>query len=609
MPKNCDFEGWVAKYGVVCTDNTVMQSGAFAHQNGTKVPLVYQHNHGDVNAVIGHSVLFERPEGVWAMSYLNETDNALAAAECVKHGDLDSYSIFANKLSRNGRNITHGDIREVSLVLSGADPTARIEKTYFAHADGTDGEYLDTEGVVYTGEKLLYHSATEDDDEPEDGSKRTGEDIIKTFNKEQKEFYDFTVEQAIAYGMTHPEGDETKTEDKDETKHDDTDNGETITHSEGGNDMPNVFEQYANNGSQMSPDFVAHSDSVRKEALNLLRTGSYPGRFSDAVRNLINKDEVVHSALDDYGIQDIDILFPDAKMTGGLETLKRDDSWCSEFINAAKHLPYAVVKTVVADYTAEELKAKGYIKGNKKIEGVMRLAQRVTHPTTVYVKRKIDEDDITDSTDFDVLQLIQADMKPELIESIAVASLVGDGRSSLINDKIKEDNIRPVWTDDTDLFVINVVVEIPASATLEQKNDLIESAILRARKDYKGSGNTNFYTTEDNLTDWRLMKDGIGHKLYKTDAEVADVFRCKKIVACEQLVGKTRVVDSKTRTLYGIILNPVDYAYGTNQGGQIKGFNGFDIDYNQRKFLQETRTSGALRRPFSAIVVETVPAN
>lgn len=606
-----DFEGWVAKYGVRCSDNTVMHSGAFASQHGTKVPLVYQHDHKDPNNIVGHSVLFEKPEGVWAESYLNGNANAKTVAECISHGDLDSYSIFANGLQRRGNDIMHGTIREVSLVLSGADPTARIVNTYFAHADGVSGEYLQDEATIYSGETIVVHDSLEEDknkhaddnDDDEKSNGRTAQDVIDTFNQEQSEVHDFIVEQAIAYGIelgkkmastTHDALDE----DDDEIEEDDDD--ENIEHSEGGNEM-NVFENYTNNGVAQDPKVIQHGADVVKKGLDILKAGTFGNSFYDSIK---------HSATTEYGIENIDWLFPDAKnVTTRPELIQRNTGWVNSFMSRAKHLPFSRVKTTFADLTAEEAKARGYIKGNRKLEGYMTLAKRVTEPQTVYVKRKIDNDDVLDITDFDVLALIQEDMKPQLNEAIAVAALVGDGRSAASDDKIKEDRIRPIWTDE-DLFVINVRVPVAADATIEEKNKAIEEAVLRARKDYKGSGNMTLYTTEDNLTDWRLMVDGVGHKLYKTDNEVAQALRCSDVQTAEQLVNKTRTVvyngSAETRTLYGIMVNPIDYGFGTNQGGQIKGFNGFDIDYNQHKFLQETRTSGALIKAYCAIVIETV---
>lgn len=618
MGKKCDFEGWVAKYGVLCSDNTIMHAGAFAKQNGTKVPLVYQHNHKDINAVIGHSYLYERPEGVWAESFLNGSADAQAAAECIKHGDLDSYSIFANGLQRAGNNIMHGTIREVSVVLSGADPTARIEHTYFAHADGVSGEELQTEGICYFGEKIIVHDATDDEPKTEESKEetpmveetkdtiqhadgdaasntkeKTAQDVIDTFNEEQKQVYDFMIEQAIAYGMQQA------SKDEDTAEHDGTEDGDYIEHSEGGNDM-NVFENYTNNGMAQDPNVIAHGAEVEAKAIEILSRGNFGNSFHDAIEH----------AATEYGIENIDWLFPDAKnVTTRPELIQRNTDWVESFMGKTKHLPFSRVKTMFADLTAEEAKAKGYIKGNMKLEGYMTLAKRVTEPQTVYVKRKIDNDDVIDITDFDVLSLLQYDMKGQLREALAVAALIGDGRSAASPDKIKEDRIRPIWTDES-LFVINVRVQLTGEETLEEKNAKIEEAVLRARKDYKGSGNMTFYTTEDTLTDWRLMVDGVGHKLYKSDNDVAQALRCADIQTAEQLVNKTRTVtynnQSETRTLYGIMVNPIDYGFGTNQGGQIKGFDGFDIDYNQYKFLQETRTSGALIKAYCALVIETV---
>ena len=614
-----DFEGWACKYGVRCSDDTVMHSGAFASQNGTKVSLVYQHDHKDPNNVIGHSYLYEKPEGLWVESYLNGNPNALAMAECVKHGDVDSYSIWANGLTRRGSDIIHGTIREVSLVLSGADPTARIVNTYLAHADGLTGEYLQTEGTIYSGDRIIVHSS-EDEGEKEmeinktndatastedniqhEGATKTAQDVIDTFNEEQKQIYDFMIEQAIAYGMQ--QGAKGASEDDEDVEHDGTDDGDYIEHSNKEENEMNVFENYTNNGMAQDPAVIEHGADVVKKGLDILKNGTFGNSFHDTI---------AHAATTEYGIENIDWLFPDAKnVTTRPELIQRNTGWVNSFMSRTKHLPFSRVKTTFADLTAEEAKARGYIKGNRKLEGYMTLAKRVTEPQTVYVKRKIDNDDVLDITDFDVLALIQEDMKPQLNEAIAVAALVGDGRSAASDDKIKEDRIRPIWTDE-DLFVINVRVPLAANATLEEKNKAIEEAVLRARKDYKGSGNMTLFTTEDNLTDWRLMVDGIGHKMYKTDSEVAEALRCRDVETAEQLVNKTRTVvyngSAETRTLYGIMVNPIDYGFGTNQGGQIKGFNGFDIDYNQHKFLQETRTSGALIKAYCAIVIETVPA-
>lgn len=624
MKKKCDFEGWVAKYGVKCSDDTIMHQGAFASQNGTKVALLYSHDHKNPNNIVGHSYLYEKPEGVWAQSYLNNSANAKTVAECIKHGDLDSYSIFANGLTRMGNNITHGTIREVSLVLSGADPTARIEHTYFAHADGLEGEYLSTEGIVKFGEKIIIHDDIEDDEEDDSQTEETKEDpstesndtddtiahadgeadsnkdetaqdVIDTFNGKQKEVYDFMIEQAIAYGMQIGAKQAS-------TAHDGTEeDGDYIEHSEGGNDM-NVFEQYTNNGMAQDPKIIEHGADIEKKALETLASGNFGKSFHDAIK---------HDALE-YGIENIDWLFPDARtISNRPELIQRNTDWVQSFMGKTKHIPFSRVKSIFADLTADEARAKGYIKGNRKLEGYMTLAKRTTDPQTVYVKRRIDNDDVIDITDFDALALLQVDMKSQLNEAIAVAALVGDGRSAASPDKIKEDRIRPIWTDD-DLYVINVRVELTGTETLAERNTKIEEAVLRARKDYKGSGNMTFYTTEDVLTDWRLMNDGIGHKLYKTDAEVAQALRCSDIQTAEQLTNKTRTVtyngSAETRTLYGIMVNPIDYGFGTNQGGQIKGFDGFDIDYNQYKFLQETRTSGALIKAYCAIVIETVAA-
>lgn len=608
-----DFVGWAAKYGVTCSDGTVMMHGAFAKQNGTKVPLVYQHMYDDINQVIGHSYLFEKPEGLWAESYLNDNDNAHVAAECVKHGDLDSYSIFANKLTRNGNKIQHGLVREVSLVLAGADPTARIVSTSIEHADGSV-ETLDSEAIIYSGAILesngesLSHADNDDTKDDSADDKKTIQDIIDTMNDDQKAAYDFMQEQAVAYGYELG----LKDANKDDDSSDDTDD-DNIKHSEGGNNM-NVFEQYTNGGSPDNTDFIKHCAEFEKKAIKMLHDGKFGSSFFKDVLEMANKDdELKHSALtEDAGFENIDWLFPDAKNTTNAPKIIRDnEDWVSAFMGRTTHLPYSRVRTLFADYSDKELKAKGYIKGHYKTEDVIKLARRTTEPTTVYVKRSIHEDDLNDITDFDAIAMIKNEMKPRLNSAIAEAALIGDGRSAIDDDKIDENKIRPIWTDD-DFFAIHIRVPVAANATIEEKNAAIEEAVLRARKKYKGSGNMTFFTTEDALTDWRLMKDGIGHKLYKSDNEVAQALRCNDVQTVNLFDNKTRVENyngsNETRTLYGIMVNPKDYGFGTNQGGAIRGFEGFDIDYNRHKFLQETRTSGALIEAYSAIVIETVPA-
>ena len=616
-----DFEGWAAKYGVRCSDGTVMAHGAFAGQNGTKVPLVYQHEHSDVRQIIGHSYLYNKPEGLWASSYLNETDTAAAAAECVRHGDLDSYSIFANNLTRNGNTIQHGLVREVSLVIAGADPTARIVNTSFGHSDGTDDSLID-EATIYSGEILIAHDDVNGDDaddslshedKTEDKTEnKSVQDIIDTMNDEQKAAHEFMVEQGIAYA--YKMGLKEAEDDNDDDDSSDNTGDENIKHSEGGNDMPNVFERYANGGSPDNTDFIKHCAEFEKKAIKVLHDGKFGSSFFKEILELANKDdEHKHSALTEAaGFENIDWLFPDAKNTTNEPKIIRDnEDWVTSFMGRSTHLPYSRVRTLFADYTPEELRAKGYMKGHYKEEAIIKLARRVTEPTTVYVKRSIHEDDLNDIVDFDALAMIKNEMKPRLNSSIAEAALIGDGRSEIDEDKINEERIRPIWTED-DFFVIHVRVPVAGNATIEEKNAAIEEAVLRARKKYKGSGNMTLFTTEDALTDWRLMKDGIGHKLYKSDNEVAQALRCNDVQTVNRFDNKTRTVtyngSTETRTLYGIMVNPKDYGFGTNQGGAIRGFEGFDIDYNKHKMLQETRTSGALIEAYSAIVIETVPA-
>jgi hypothetical protein len=401
------------------------------------------------------------------------------------------------------------------------------------------------------------------------------------------------LEQAIAYGMEQASKQEP-------VEHDGTEDGDYIEHSEGGNEM-NVFENYTNNGMAQDPNIIAHGAEVEAKALDMLSRGSFGNSFHDAIEH----------AATEYGIENIDWLFPDAKnISTRPELIQRNTDWVESFMGKTKHLPFSRVKTTFADLTAEEAKAKGYIKGNMKLEGYMTLAKRVTEPQTVYVKRKIDNDDVIDITDFDVLSLLQVDMKSQLREALAVAALVGDGRSAASADKIKEDRIRPIWTDES-LFVINVRVPLTGSETLEQKNAKIEEAVLRARKDYKGTGSPILFTTEDWLTEMLLIKDGMGHYLYESETALATRLRVSRIVTVEVMEGKTVPVTEESGTgtvtvdkdLVGVIVNPVDYNVGADKGGAIELFDDFDIDYNQYKYLIETRISGALTKPFSALTL------
>lgn len=583
MPRiKCDFDGWATKNDIRCTDGRIIRKNAFKDNDGMKVPLVYQHFHDDPSNVLGHAYLENREDGVYAYCCFNNTETAQDAKELVRHGDLDSLSIFANKLKQNGSDVIHGSIKEVSLVLSGANRGAKIQNTYFEHADGSDSMNVE-EAIITMGYKLSesyddYISHADEEKEEKtmaDGKERTVQDVIDSMNEEQKKVLYFLLSQAAG------EGDE-------EAKHSDME-GNYMKH--------NAFEDDYNDG-----EYIAHSEELKADVLAILNDKTKRGQITSL------KDEILCHA-DTYGIDDIEWLFPDASQLNNTpEFIKREDDWVDTFMSGTKHLPFSRVKVRQADITADEARAKGYTKGNRKTEEVFTLLKRSVTPTTIYKKQKLDRDDIIDITDFDVVVWLKTEMRMMLNEEIARAALVGDGRSTASDDKISETNIIPVWKDDS-LYTINVRIPVTASDTDETKANALIKAILKARKNYKGSGNPVFYTTEDTLTDLLLIEDGIGRRKYETEADVARAIRCSKIVTVPVMEGLSRSVtyngNAETRNLVGIVLNPIDYSFGADKGGAVSMFEDFDIDFNQQKYLIETRCSGMLTKPFSAMAIET----
>ena len=567
-----DFSGWATRNNLLCGDGRTIRKNAFIDCDGKTVPLVWNHNHDETNNVLGHALLENREEGVYAYCSFNDTESGRTAKKLVQHGDVKSLSIYANKLKQIGSDVVHGTIRELSLVLAGANPGAFID-TVLSH--GEDGE----ESIIAGWDEniMLYHSADKEEEKKEeeivtdkekktekDDNEKTVKDVVDSMTEEQRNVLYALVGEAVAAK------DEEENGGDDEMKHnlfdnDEIEQGDVLTHA----DMEMIISDAKRYGS-LKESFMAHAD--------------------------------------DYGITGIDYLFPDAK---NLDTppqfIKRDDSWVSKVMNGTHHTPFSRIKSMFADITEDEARAKGYIKGKLKKEEVFSLLKRTTTPTTIYKKQKLDRDDVIDITDFDVVAWLKSEMRMMLDEEIARAILVGDGRLSSSDDKINESNIRPIWTDE-DLYTIKATVTTSSSASDEDNAKAAIKAIIKSRKNYKGSGNPTLFTTEDFVTDCLLIEDTTGRRIYNSVTDLATTLRVKEIVTVEVMEGLKRTVGSDTHNLIGIIVNLADYNVGADKGGAVSMFDDFDIDYNQQKYLIETRCSGALIKPYSAIAIESVTA-
>lgn len=598
LKEGYDFGGWATKANLLCSDGRVIMPDAFAHNDGQRVPLVWNHQHSDPDHILGYADLENRPEGVYAHCKFNETDTGNVAKQLVQHGDIVSLSIYANGLTEKKSHVTHGNIREVSLVLAGANPGAGIDSVTLSH-----GEDSDDEGIVYSDTSLdlateVSHSddtnselshADDNSDKKSEDDEETVMDVFNTLNEKQKNAVYAMI--GAAYEATPPAKDEEN------------------TNEEGDTDMKhNVFDTDVQKENQV----LSHSD-ITAIISDAKRTGS----LRDAAI-AHNAGEITHAATDDdghqvtYGVANIDYLFPDARnITREPLFIKRDTGWVTVVMSAVKHSPFSRIKSIFADITADDARAKGYLKGKQKVEEVFTLLKRSTTPTTIYKKQKMDRDDVVDITDFDVVSWIKSEMRVMLDEEIARAILVGDGRSSASDDKINESNIRPIWKDDS-LYTIKATVQLGASETETTKGKKFIKAVLKARKNYKGSGNPILLTTEDVLTDLLLIEDTNGRNIYESVDKLATALRVSKIVTSPVLENQTRAGvelvdgDTKTRTLMGIIVNLADYTVGADKGGAVNLFEDFDIDFNQEKYLIETRCSGALTKPYSAIAIESI---
>lgn len=587
QPEACDFSGWATRNDLKCSDGRVIRRDAFKHDDGIKVPLVWNHQHNDPRNVLGHAWLENRPEGVYTYGFFNDSESGEIGKILVKHGDICALSIYANQLQQRGCDVLHGEIREVSLVHAGANPGAFID-SMLKH-----GENSDDEAIIYTGMPLyLSHSDADkqedkaDDGEKKETSEKKDDPEKKTDSDEEKTVADvinsMTEEQKnVMYAMIgRAMDDQGESDPESEDNNDDDSKGGTNTMKH------NVFDK----DDRQKENVLVHSDGseVSSEEISTI--------FGDIKRYGSLKDSVLA-----HGIDNVDYLFPDAQTLANTpEFIQRDTGWVKKVMSGVHHTPFSRIKSIFADITEDDARAKGYFKGKLKKEEVFGLLKRTTTPTTVYKKQKMDRDDVVDITDFDVVAWLKSEMRMMLDEELARAYLIGDGRLASSDDKINEQNIRPIFKDE-ELYTIQATVSVQSSATEDDKaREFIRTAI-KARKNYKGSGQPTLYITEDILTDCLLLTDTTGRDLYTDVAQLAKKLRVKEIVTVPVMEG---VNGKNGGALMGIIVNLADYNVGADRGGAVNMFDDFDIDYNQQKYLIETRCSGALIKPYSAIALE-----
>lgn len=600
-----DFKAWATKNDLVCGDGRVIRRDAFKDQDGAQVPLVWQHQHNDPENVLGYAILKNHPEGVRMNARFNDTKKGQIAKMLVEHGDINAVSIWANHLKQNGSDVVHGKIREVSLVLAPGNPGALIDSP-IAHEDGSvideariftdelielyhDDATEEEETVEHTDEKETPVAHADEEEKPVENNDKSVKDVLDTLNEEQKNVVCYLLAMANA-----DKSDENVAEHSDDIEEED-------------NMKKNAFDN-----EMVSANVLSHDDIV-----NIFKEAKRVGSLKEAVENF-QSDHLEHADnLTDlgytpgsdpapYGIGNIDYLFPEAKnLTNQPELIKRNDEWVSDFLGNVHRSPFSRIKSLFANITAAEARAKGYTKGNKKIEEVFGLLKRTTTPTTIYKKQKLDRDDLIDiDNSFNTVAFMKSEMRMMLDEEIARAGLVGDGRSAASDDKINEQNIRPIWTDD-DFFTIKATVEVPVGGDESARAKAIIRKAIKVRKDYKGSGNATMYTTDDVLTDMLLLEDNNGRIIYDSVDKLATALRVKKISTVPVMEGLVRTDDDGAKhDLIAIIVNPSDYNIGADKGGAVSMFEDFDIDYNQEKYLIETRCSGALTKYHSAIVLE-----
>lgn len=611
MNKDYDFGGWATKNNIKCSDGRTILKDAFKQNDGQKVPLVWNHQHNDPSEVLGHALLENREEGVYAYCKFNNTESGQTAKSLVTNGDVDKLSIYANRLKTHMNNVMHGCIREVSLVLAGANPGAFID-TVISHGEDAEAE---EEGIIYTDEHIetIEHSDDEsdkkgetdmedenkkvDEEKKDENNEKTIQEVFETLNEEQKNAVYAIVGQALEH--SDDSEDESKDDSKDESEDDsenkdnDSEDNSENNNDEGEEDMKhNVFDNDKNND-----EVLQHSEILASAIQDAKKYGS------------LKESVIEHAAINN--ITDIGKLFPDATALNKEPIMiEKDQTWVGKIINTIKHTPFSRVKVTMGKMTEPQARAKGYIKGNKKTNIQMAALNRIVTPTTVYIKNEIDRDDVIDITDFDVVAWQKREMRKELDKELALAALLGDGRDISDNDKINEQNIIPIIKD-VDTFTIKYTitegVDYKQANNSASNNDSFTKGIIRAairsRKEYKGSGSPTFFTTEDYLTDMLLIEDQNGRRIYESLDQLALALRVKEIVTIPEMEQEAY------KDIVSVIVNMADYTMGADKGGSVNMFDDFDIDYNQMKYLMETRCSGALTVPYSAIVLKKAGAS
>lgn len=620
-----DFSGWASKAGLLCTDGRVIQPGAFKDKDQKKIPLVWSHRHEEPENVLGHALVEDRPEGVYVYGFFNETPKGQTAKMAVQHGDLDSLSIYANRLEHQGNNVVHGNLVEVSLVLAGANPGAWIENVTLKHSDG-EIETLDDAATIWTPADVVQLKHADENGELEEDEEETDEDEDEEETDDEDANADSESVDAVLHSMSdlqrnttfgliekalaHDDSEGTEVSDEDKTIAEayeafspedkavvdalvglalENQNGETaehsaLSHSQEGSTMTNAFDQTLGGVANQARKHLSH-DQIK----SIIEDAKKPG-------STLQKSVLAHADGDTYGITDIDLLFPESKIVGDMpNVLSRVADWVPKVMQGVNQRPFAKIKSISADLTEDEARAKGYLKGTLKKDEVISLLKRETAPTTVYKKQRLDRDDILDITDFDVVAWLKWEIRFMLDEEVARAILVGDGRPAGSDDKIKDPigqtdgiGIRSI-ANESELYAITVNIPVDAD------EDAITDAVAYSQEEYRGSGNPTYFTTNRNLTQLLLKRDRVGRRIYETEQALASALRVKEIV--------TVPVMEDIEDLYGIIVNLADYSVGTNRGGETTFFSDFDIDFNQNKYLMETRLSGALTKPKSAIVL------
>ena len=611
MNKDYDFGGWATKNNIKCSDGRTILKDAFKQNDGQKVPLVWNHQHNDPSEVLGHALLENREEGVYAYCKFNNTESGQTAKSLVTNGDVDKLSIYANRLKTHMNNVMHGCIREVSLVLAGANPGAFID-TVISHGEDAEAE---EEGIIYTDEHIetIEHSDDEsdkkgetdmedenkkvDEEKKDENNEKTIQEVFETLNEEQKNAVYAIVGQALEHSNDSEDESEDdskdESEDDSENKDNDSEDNSENNNDEGEEDMKhNVFDNDKNND-----EVLQHSEILASAIQDAKKYGS------------LKESVIEHAAINN--ITDIGKLFPDATALNKEPIMiEKDQTWVGKIINTIKHTPFSRVKVTMGKMTEPQARAKGYIKGNKKTNIQMAALNRIVTPTTVYIKNEIDRDDVIDITDFDVVAWQKREMRKELDKELALAALLGDGRDISDNDKINEQNIIPIIKD-VDTFTIKYTitegVDYKQANNSASNNDSFTKGIIRAairsRKEYKGSGSPTFFTTEDYLTDMLLIEDQNGRRIYESLDQLALALRVKEIVTIPEMEQEAY------KDIVGVIVNMADYTMGADKGGSVNMFDDFDIDYNQMKYLMETRCSGALTVPYSAIVLKKTAAS